>query len=510
MRSGVGELRDATLLKHVLAWQALGLLLMAAHVVLSAESLLLYPLIVGFIGWLYYRAPLAGVIVFFQVLIYQNLIISVYSSNLDPTQFTALQGTNFVLLAVLGAVSALRLWPRRRDYKAITSAMLLALALAVIYLGIGAARSGPTSALIYFRQYTGPLLAALVGLDVGRVWGFRTVGMGFVYSAVASLLISVFEFCFPLEFYTIINAVRYYQLKYWLQPEQNTFYVPEDIVKHFTAVFFNVTGEDASSVSSFRFGGTILHSISNGYIISIVGLTAFAVRRAAWLVLVWPLLILEGVKGASILLAVGLLMWFFWAMARDLKLTAVFGLLLATAYVTSGIYIGMRDMDYHVLGFLGGVHSLTDNPIGHGLGVGGNLSTQVDAGMKWEGPGGFRSAGVEFALESAVGVLFYQMGVASVAILAVFVTLLFKAPFGASKLRARPLRSDILYFALGFITLNGIFQEEAFSPYASGLIMLLCGVLISNARRQGMAVSAAEMAHTRLQTSLVRVKHLVG
>ena len=43
-----------------------------------------------------------------------------------------------------------------------------------------------------------------------------------------------------------------------------------------------------------------------------------------------------------------------------------------------------------------------------------------------------------------------------------------------------PRQQLLLPIALGWVVANGVFQEEAFSPYALGLIALFCGVVYSN------------------------------
>ena len=124
------------------------------------------------------------------------------------------------------------------------------------------------------------------------------------------------------------------------------------------------------------------------------------------------------------------------------------------------------------------------NPLGHGLGVGGNQSAAAQAEFKMDGPGGFTHVGADFALESAVGVLLYQTGIASSLVFAVFIAVLSAGPLGELRgNQLRPLRQDIMFFAVATIMVNGVFQEEAYTPYAAGLIMLLCSCAIANGRR---------------------------
>jgi hypothetical protein len=384
-------------------------------------------------------------------------------------------------------------------YRHIAFSLLVAFTVLTLYTGIGAIKAGPTSAIVYFREFASPLLAGIVGIEVGRVWGFRTVGVCLLYSSVLAILLSIFEYSYPIDFYNTINEVRFLQLKYFAQPTGNTFYTAQDIVTHYTSVFFNITaGSTASdSLQSFRFGGTIINPISNGYIIAVSGIVAVALKRSSWLLILVPMLVMEGVKGANILLLVSLALFWVWVIFANRTMLLVASVCVAVLYIGVGIFLGLRNDDFHVLGFMGGVHSLLHTPIGHGVGVGGNMSSNANAGFKWTGRGGFVSGGVDFAVESAIGVLIYQMGVAAAAILGVFATFLWQAPLG-DRIFFRPQRSDIVFLALAMIAVNGVFQEEAFAPYAAGLLMLLAGVLIGNQRRPGQIMQSRAQHYARL------------
>jgi len=172
-------------------------------------------------------------------------------------------------------------------------------------------------------------------------------------------------------------------------------------------------------------------------------------------------------------------------------------LVLMVAYITFGIKQGIATNDFHVLGFLGGVNGFVHNPIGRGLGVGGNLSATASAGFHWEGEGGFMATGADFALESAVGVLIYQMGIGGLAILAVFIVLLQPASFGKEVIQRTgkviiPQRQDMLFLAVATVMVNGVFQEEAYAPTGAALLALLCAVIIINGERSAVQLSATE------------------
>ncbi|HJS83962.1 MAG TPA: hypothetical protein VJ779_00700 [Acetobacteraceae bacterium] len=490
------ELPPRALLRYALAAQALGLFLLTCHILLVKESIWLFPLALAALAWLYANAPLAGLAAYFQILLYQNLLISIFSPGMTYSpNFVALQGTNFIALAVMAVIAANRLltptWRGRVGGVVLT--VLIALAATAFYTLIGAAKEGLTSAMVYFREFTSPAFAILVGLDVGRRWGYRTVGLCLLIGAALAIVVGVIEYCVPIEYYSLTNAVAFMQLKWSAQPQGNTFYVPEDIVKHYTGAFFNVTGASTGvgSLTSFRFGGPIENPISYAYVLAVIGLVGVSLRRSGWLLAVLPLLILIGVKGALLLVAFSFVLWVIWQAGRSKPLLVASGVALAVAYTGYGIVTGLSSNDFHVIGFLGGVHGLLANPIGHGIGVGGNLSANANAGFKWTGEGGFTSAGADFAVESAVGVLIYQMGLASIAVFAMFVALLRAAPIGLAvirngRARMTTRRQDVLFLAMAMVVVNGIFQEEAYAPYAAGLLALLCGIVIANGTRPSL------------------------
>ena len=104
-------------------------------------------------------------------------------------------------------------------------------------------------------------------------------------------------------------------------------------------------------------------------------------------------------------------------------------------------------------------------------------------GIDWQA---WQKEGADFAVESAVGVLIYQMGVAAVAVYAPLVALLrigFGRPRSQSLRRpgaVSPLPTDALFIGIVVTLFNGFFQEEAYSPYALGLLALLGGVAAGN------------------------------
>jgi len=150
---------------------------------------------------------------------------------------------------------------------------------------------------------------------------------------------------------------------------------------------------------------------------------------------------------------------------------------VVAAYVGAALVIGMQIGDYHVLGFWGGVNGFLQNPIGHGLGAGGNLSaatTRID----WSHAQQVGATGR--AVESAVGVLLFQMGVASVVVLGGYAVIA-RASWRAAA-AAQEHTSRVAAFGILVLLGNAVLQEEAlFAPLAMGSFVIAAALRIGAA-----------------------------
>ena len=486
--------------------QVAGLALLVCHVFLSKVSLFLFfplPLIV--LGAVYYKARLAGLLLFFQFLIYQNWIISILSDGMDYNTYMTLLGSSFAALVVLSAISLTRLMSSKGRYPhdRLLLAVKLALFVACVYALIGLAKVGGSSAAVYFREATSLVLAVPIGLDVGRIWGYRTVAIGFLASAALSVAVSAVEIATPAAYYDAINAPTYVNMKYSRMEssmkdplDAGLVYSGQQLKDNQEAVFFNVTGSESNG-RSFRFMGTTLNPIAYGYLLADIALVSLSIGTIAWLWIVVPMMAMIGVKGAALLSICSLALWLIWRLNHSRRFLFISGVILIAGYVAFGLSFGLQRGDWHVIGFLGGLKGLLSDPIGRGLGVGGNFSTLGMQRVNWEQ---FQHTGATFALESAIGVLVYQMGIASAAIFAIIVYLIKDAPFGLKKAAWR----DIIFLGLATVTVNGIFQEEAFTSYSCGMFTLFASIITANGYRES-ALFAGKAAAARLP----RVRSLV-
>jgi hypothetical protein len=145
------------------------------------------------------------------------------------------------------------------------------------------------------------------------------------------------------------------------------------------------------------------------------------------------------------------------------------------AFLSYAIWTGRNSGDFHVLGFLGGLKGFVVNPLGRGLGFGGNLSedfAQIDwAQAQAEGA-------TEVAVESAVGVALFQMGVAGALALGLFGHLALSC-WRAWRAGGEALLA-VCAFALLAILANSVLQEEAaFSPLALGLLAFFAAMRLA-------------------------------
>jgi hypothetical protein len=163
------------------------------------------------------------------------------------------------------------------------------------------------------------------------------------------------------------------------------------------------------------------------------------------------------------------------------RLTAGFVLVAATIWIGAAIAFGIRSGDFHVLGFFAGLKEFAGDPLGQGLGIGGNISSGA-ARIDWDMSQAEGAANIP--VESAVGVMLYQMGVGAV----VFFGFLVALAVACYRLLMRTGNNDFLagFVLLVVISANAVLQEEAFySPLVLGFALILVGVALGSEIRGG-------------------------
>ncbi len=436
-------------------------------------------------------APRLALVSVMIALLFQNFFVSLVSSNLSgPDEFKIIRGYNFVILVSIWSTFFVSYWTRFRGQNAsidlIMNLTFGVVALVIFYFLTGFVQN-PTPAVIYLRNILTPILILQIALITSWRFEFSLNTPLFIISAIF-LLMGYIELIFREDWLYFTGGKSYWELDTrsarlslaWDQDARETGYVMLGFLDAFKVDLFNTPLLDGLDLRVIRLMGPNMHAISYSY--AVVFLLVFALFRGSFImaVLLFPLLVFANAKGALILFILVLGAWFAFKLFGARLSLWVTGFVLAL-YAVAGIVVGLQIGDFHVLGFMGGLYSFFGFPFGHGIGVGGNLGTDFTQ-LDWPA---YQAAGrTPVAIESAVGVLLYQMGPAAFFLLGVYIWL------GCQTLRVASFTGASLHIAASFalltVLVNGIFQEEAlFSPLALGLLITINGMVLGQAIRKG-------------------------
>jgi hypothetical protein len=244
-----------------------------------------------------------------------------------------------------------------------------------------------------------------------------------------------------------------------------------DTIDLLTTSLFNTNLLSGLNLRVVRLQGPNFHPISFGYALAVLSAFVAVHGRLLLPLAAIPLLLVVGAKGALALFLLSLAYCFVSRIYHGILLPVGLGVLLV-AYAAFAFYTGLQTGDFHVLGLIGGINGFLSSPAGHTLGAGGNLSTNF-AGIDWSK---YQHEGAtDIAVESAAGVLLYQMGIASLVVIAIYLWLAKIAWRLFQMLRAPALA--LTASSIVIMLVNGLFQEEAwFAPLALGLILAFAGL----------------------------------
>jgi hypothetical protein len=421
------------------------------------------------------------------VLVFQNLFVSILSPYLpSPSELEFVKGYNFLLCSVMWLGSlALYLLRRRIHSSEVNRIMwwsIIALATVMLYFVVGFTQN-PLAASIYLRNIALPIFLFQLALLTTATFEVRITPF-LVAIGVVTLLCGYLEFMFRDFWLAVTNGHAFWHLDgleathsgAWEREMRATGNVPVDLKDRFRFSFLNTPLlADYGFSNILRIFGPTMSPISFAYGVGFFTLFLFSVGHPLLAVSALPLLVLCGVKGALIM---AIFVCAAWISTRLLGpvVTLLLGLLALVVYAISAIYIGLQIGDYHVIGFMGGWNGFLQNPFGRGLGVGGNLSEGFSS-IDWSAA---QQAGtVDGAVESATGVLLYQMGMAALVPLGFYFAMALKT----WRLYASSgnLTQGLASFGVFVVLINGFFQEEAlFAPPALGLLSCLTGLVIGN------------------------------
>jgi hypothetical protein len=474
----------------VTAVATLGIAVMATAVPLTAQlvsPLIGLPLAVGIAVGLTLRLPRLVPAVLIFAMMFQNLIVSLLSPAItDQEAFNFIRGYAFLTTVVvwLTLVGGFLAAPGRHSplVRRLVRQGIWLLMIVGVFAAIGLVRNG-SAAIIYTRNIVTPILLLHIMLLIS---GRMRVGIGPMLQLYAGLFFACgwFEMLAHREWLTLISGYMYWALNtsplfgtgYWEQILAQTGFVYRDLDDFFRINLFNTPY--LAGITVLRLHGPNIHAVSFGYTLAFLALYLLAAGRPIFALLAVPLLVLASTKGAFVVVvfvAVG------WGATRlfGARQALVTMLVLAVLYAVTMFVRGLADGDYHIIGLVGGLKGFVSLPIGHGIGSGGNLtgSVSVEEWNKAQEMGSF-----DGAVESAIGVLLYQMGAAGLVVVAYYLAV-------ARDAWRRYARSGLLHQGLAafgtlVVVVNGLFQEEAlFSPLALGLMLAFAGLVLGSAER---------------------------
>jgi hypothetical protein len=267
--------------------------------------------------------------------------------------------------------------------------------------------------------------------------------------------------------------------------------VATGLLDGFRITLFNTPLLADFGIEMLRLFGPNMHAISFAYALCFLSIFALYRGRLALAAGLFVVLVLTSAKGPLIVFLLVAASWLNFRLFGA-KFAFLCHAVVLAIYAAAGIVLGFRLGDYHVIGLMGGLHEFLVNPIGGGIGAGGNLSSEFS---KIDWPAAQAAGRTPFAVESAVGVLFSQIGVFALAVIGSYAWIAWRV-----LLIARETGNDLhaaAAFALATMVVTGLFQEEAyFAPLALAMFMALAGMIVGAAGRTGLLARSTETSPT--------------
>ncbi len=412
----------------------------------------------------------------------QNILIaSVTTYDLtDVTEFSFMVGTSFFITCLFSLHSGITWLKHLRgspseSRKLLHWAIFFSLAV-IVYSGLGVVFSDLRSMLSYARVYLGAVMLLMIGIESG--YKLPTEFFVSIVRLLAFILVvwGILELFFTKEMVAFFNILDFVHMKYMgARPLVSL----QELVE--PQPYLNFSGQFGLDLTIPHLKGPNIHPISYGYELSFCSLICFMYRHRILAAACLIMVLLVGAKGAIVLTLASLLFYAFYSVVPHPRLLLLLLASFIILYVPVVIYYGLLSEDFHILGLIGSIHGFLENPLGRGVGVGGNMSTQGLVEGNISDFQQFQKQGsAAFALESGFGVMFYQLGIAALLFVG-FYRCLFKSIWKKATQERSDRRMVILPIALIFVLVNSVFQEEAFSPACLGLWLLFSGFFLARA-----------------------------
>lgn len=460
-----------------------------AHLLHPIAGVLTAVLLAGLCAW---RMPQTSIVAIIFALLFQNTFVSLAVDHVvSSDDFNVIRGYNFVTIAVTWLVftaTFLAGWRRRNTavdpFVRVLAALFMILG---VYFLLGFAFFG-MAAIVYLRNIVTPLLLFQICLIAFLSRPVR-LGQAMTVLSVLLLVCGFAEFFWREEWLGLTNGYAFwersagpnYMTMAYDKHLRETGVVITGLLDSFRITLFNTPLTEDYDIEVLRLFGPNMHAISFAY--ALCFLSIFALYRGGFALAagLFVLLVLANAKGPLILF---LLVGASWLNFRifGAKFAFFCHCLVMIAYAAVGIVVGLRLGDYHVIGLMGGLHELLANPIGAGVGAGGNLSSEFS---KIDWPAAQAAGRTPFAVESAVGVLLSQIGIFAIAVIGAYVWIAWRV-LAIAHTTGNNLQAAAA-FALLTIVVTGLFQEEAyFAPLALAVFMALAGMIVGAALRSGL------------------------
>lgn len=437
------------------------------------------------------RMPHISVIAIITAFLFQNFFVSIMADFVrNEDDFDIIRAYNFLILAVTWVVVAVRfLLDWRAHDRLLMPYIQLSTGLMVIigvYFVIGFAFNG-IQAIIYLRNIVTPLLLFQICLTLFAAHSVR-IGPMLATLSMLTVACGFMESAAREPWLALTNGYAYWDLAsgpnwatlYYDKLATETGAVTVSLIDSFEISFFNSPLFSGLASTVTRLFGPNMHSISFAYALAFFFIFAFFRGRWVQAALLLVLLFLCSAKGPLLMTALVVAAWFafrlFGAGFAFLCMAAALSL-----YAVTGVILGLRIGDYHVLGLMSAIHEFFRNPIGYGIGKGGNLSPLFNTIVWTDAQAAGRTA---FPVESSVGVLMYQLGVFAFAIIGGYMWLAWRV-LRVARLTGNNLQAAMAFAVMGTVA-NGIFQEEAFfAPLALALFLGFAGMILGASVRSG-------------------------
>lgn len=460
-----------------------------AHLLHPALGILSALMLAGLCAW---RMPEVSIVAIVFALLFQNTFVALAAGYIvSDDDFDIIRGYNFVTIAVTWLVfTATFLADWRGRNRAIDPFVKVLVGLFVIlgvYFLLGFVLYG-MAAIIYLRNIVTPLLLFQICM---LAFLRRPVRLGQALTILSVLLaISGFwEFFYREAWLDLTNGWAYWERAQgpnyitlaYDKAARETGMVATGLLDSFRITLFNSPLLADYEIEVMRLFGPNMHAISFAYALSFLSIFALYRGRFVLTAALFVLLVLTSAKGPLILFLLVAASWINFNVFGA-KFAFACHALVMIVYAGAGIVVGRNIGDYHVIGLMGGLHEFLVNPIGRGIGAGGNLSSEF-INIDWSAA---QAAGrTPFAVESAVGVLLYQIGIFAVVVIGAYIWIAWRL------LLIARTTGNALHAAAAFALLTmvgtGLFQEEAyFAPLALAMFMALAGMIVGAAGRSGL------------------------